>query len=316
MNSTLYESLTLDMPAMAKLLRSKGRGNDKVLAHITKREAKKLKKEGGSGTINPDTGLPEFDDGFTPIDTTQGGITTEAGQGQPTQPAATEPTAPVAAQAGGDIGLTPGAQQTGGGIDFGNVPTGGPGVNLGSQAPARTGVQLPVTQPTTISDVAQQAVTPTPTPTTEEPSITDKLAKALGTTPGKLGLGLAQGAFGAYQASQAQKQGQQAKKEMQALATPYQEQGKQLVAQAQAGQLSPQSQQALDAAKAQLQQGIESRGGVGQAQAARQLQDMTANLLQNQLNLGLQISGIGDQIAQGAIKVLPFAQFCQEIVIP
>jgi hypothetical protein len=49
-------------------VRSKGRGRDKVLAHITPREAKKLKREGGSGTINPDTGLPEFDDGvdFTP----------------------------------------------------------------------------------------------------------------------------------------------------------------------------------------------------------------------------------------------------------
>jgi len=62
MKSALFESLKLDMPAMAEVLRSKGRGNDKVLAHITKREAKKLKKEGGSGTINPETGLPEFDD--------------------------------------------------------------------------------------------------------------------------------------------------------------------------------------------------------------------------------------------------------------
>jgi hypothetical protein len=35
-----------------------------MLAHITPREAAMLKARGGSGTINPDTGLPEFDDGF------------------------------------------------------------------------------------------------------------------------------------------------------------------------------------------------------------------------------------------------------------
>ena len=57
MKGALFESLQLDMPAMAELLRTKGRGGDKVLAHITPREAKKLKKEGGSGTINPETGL-------------------------------------------------------------------------------------------------------------------------------------------------------------------------------------------------------------------------------------------------------------------
>ena len=40
--------------------RKKGRHGDTVLAHINPLEAKMLKKAGGSGTINPDTGLPEF----------------------------------------------------------------------------------------------------------------------------------------------------------------------------------------------------------------------------------------------------------------
>jgi methylmalonyl-CoA mutase cobalamin-binding subunit len=54
----------LDLKSLAQLLRSRGRGNDKILAHITAREAKRLKDEGGSGTINPDTGLPEYADDY------------------------------------------------------------------------------------------------------------------------------------------------------------------------------------------------------------------------------------------------------------
>jgi len=45
---------------MAQYLASKGRRGDTMLAHITPEEAEMLKSMGGSGTINPDTGLPEF----------------------------------------------------------------------------------------------------------------------------------------------------------------------------------------------------------------------------------------------------------------
>ena len=45
---------------MAKYLASKGRNGDTMLAHITPSEARLLKAMGGSGTINPETGLPEF----------------------------------------------------------------------------------------------------------------------------------------------------------------------------------------------------------------------------------------------------------------
>jgi hypothetical protein len=40
--------------------RKKGRNGDTILAHINPLEAMMLKKAGGSGTINPNTGLPEF----------------------------------------------------------------------------------------------------------------------------------------------------------------------------------------------------------------------------------------------------------------
>jgi hypothetical protein len=44
----------------AEALRQQGRGGDTVLAHINPQEAAMLKAMGGSGTINPATGLPEF----------------------------------------------------------------------------------------------------------------------------------------------------------------------------------------------------------------------------------------------------------------
>lgn len=43
-----------------KELQKKGRYGDTILAHINPQEAMLLKLAGGSGTINPDTGLPEF----------------------------------------------------------------------------------------------------------------------------------------------------------------------------------------------------------------------------------------------------------------
>ena len=46
---------------MAKRLAAKGRNGDTMLAHINPSEAQMLKQAGGSGKINPDTGLMAFD---------------------------------------------------------------------------------------------------------------------------------------------------------------------------------------------------------------------------------------------------------------
>lgn len=47
---------------LAEMIRKMGRGKDRILAHITPEEAVMLKRMGGSGRINPMTGLPEFQD--------------------------------------------------------------------------------------------------------------------------------------------------------------------------------------------------------------------------------------------------------------
>lgn len=48
------------MMDLAQQLEQKGRGGDTMLAHITPEEAQLLADRGGSATINPETGLPEF----------------------------------------------------------------------------------------------------------------------------------------------------------------------------------------------------------------------------------------------------------------
>ena len=60
----------LDLKALAEMLRRQGRGQDTILAHITPQEAALLKSRGGAGTMNPATGLPEFEINYwqTPVD--------------------------------------------------------------------------------------------------------------------------------------------------------------------------------------------------------------------------------------------------------
>lgn len=50
----------VDLKATAKKIQAKGRHGDTMLAHINPQEALLLKLAGGSGTINPETGLPEY----------------------------------------------------------------------------------------------------------------------------------------------------------------------------------------------------------------------------------------------------------------
>jgi hypothetical protein len=50
----------MSMMALAQQLQTQGRGGDTILAHITPEEAQLLESRGGAGTLNPNTGLPEY----------------------------------------------------------------------------------------------------------------------------------------------------------------------------------------------------------------------------------------------------------------
>jgi len=49
-----------ELTPVSKAISNYGRNGDTMLAHITPAEARMLRRKGGSGTINPKTGLPEF----------------------------------------------------------------------------------------------------------------------------------------------------------------------------------------------------------------------------------------------------------------
>ena len=61
-NMTAAEYLMSMSPRSYKSLAEQGRNGDTILAHINPREANLLKNLGGSGSVNPNTGLREFYD--------------------------------------------------------------------------------------------------------------------------------------------------------------------------------------------------------------------------------------------------------------
>jgi len=306
MSKVLMESLKMDLPALAEMLRSKGRGKDSVLAHITPKEAALLKRRGGRGSKNPETGLLEFDDGMdtTPIEQAPA----------PVEQQAPAPTETSTQDTSGGYGISTGAPQT---PLFTGAPEAGTLVsqpyNPDLSATTQYGIQA-APPSITPSGLAQTqpfgtiAGTPTPTVdtgTTKTPqSFTDKLTASLTdpTNLARLGLAGGLGLFGASQARKTAGQNQAVQGQEQAIAQPYQTQGQALVGAAQRGELSPQSQQAYNAAKAQLAQSQANRGGVGAEQTANQLASIYQTLLNNQYTYGLQVAGIGDNISLGAIK--------------
>ena len=319
----------MDLRALAQVLRSKGRGRDTVLAHITPREAQMLKDRGGRGSINPDTGLPEFEDfggfagadyGFTPSYTPDMGAAaasppdmgfsvapqTDAGMFGFTAPQAdagavsAEPYSAYVAPA-----AVPGAP--GGPV----VPGGSAALNIGATAGAAPGVSampqgVPMDVESTVPTAAQaqqQALA--------QRGLLGQVGDWLGQPKNLLGLGgvLGMGGLGLLQRQQAMQQAAAAQKQIGALGKPLQQQGQQLISQAQAGSLSPASMQSYQAAQAQLAQNVARTGGVGAAQAASQLEMIRQQLLNNQLQLGMQQLAAGNQyVYQGIMAGLNTSQ--------
>jgi len=294
----------LDMKALAQVLRAQGRGRDTVLAHITPAEARKLKREGGAGTINPATGLPEFQDGdyfdFGGSEAYQAGTPeTYYGSAETYYP----PVDPYANQ---------------------------PAIEVGGEAPAAASEFLtPVSAPATAAPAAAAPVTAAPStspgaeppmqpafiygepagpPAPEQPGYFERLGTSLEkqlsdpATLARLGLGLGTGALGLLQQQRAAGAARQAKRETAAIGAPYRAQGQELIEQARRGEMSPASMQAYQAAQAQIAQQTARQGGVGAAQGAATLERLRAQLLQNQYNLGLNVANIGDRYLAGAIQ--------------
>ena len=302
---------TSDLAAIAAMLTSKGRGNDTLLAHITPREAEILKAAGGSGTTNPETGLLEFYDDFEAMPSSQAEFAQYQQEAQPSPvsqgnvvgtelPSLAAETAPAEAPVAPTSPLYAPPSATKFGYSYGVQPTGGAGLtapvstDFGPSVPPSLGLGYGVRDTLTPSAASETTSRPP-----EKSGFLDKLTTE---QMARLGLAGGLGIYGAQQAKKGGQQAQQAASEQRAVGAPYQAQGQELQRAAQAGELTPTSQQSFQALQARLAQGAESRGGVGAAQVAAQSEAYRQQLLSQQYNLGLQVSNIGDQIALGAIK--------------
>lgn len=333
----------LDMPGLAQMLASKGRKGDTMLAHITPQEAALLKARGGAGTTNPDTGLPEFYDGFNISDYADfdapnirtGGYATRAqpelsyGFNAPATREYSDPTQQkaidqyrgsatpypavtrnqtmddrFAAQAIAETEFPSGMAAR---PDLGRVDLAQPSTYF-----TPTGYVNPFQYEMERSDYSP----PPPDLVTKPPGFLDRIGQRLQQpeTLEKLGLAGLQALPGILASRQAAQQGREAKAEMQRLAAPYQQQGQALLQQAQRGELTAPAQQQIQALQARAAQGVAARGGVGAEQAAAQVEAFRQQLLQGQYEMGLKVANIGDQIAAGAIRTgLSADQYVNEL---
>jgi len=274
-----------DVRQIARLLQKKAPPGH-MLAYINQEEADLLKARGGSGKPHADTGIPSFD---------EEGIGS-AYQYQPqdysTPPAIFTPEGP-------SVPLT---------SVTGAAPSPVTEVDVTQPSFADTSVAPRFQTPREIGSFPGGSAQPTPPslqPVKQDRDLLGKAAEATGfseDTLKRLGIGGLQALVGGMQARQASQAGQAGKEEMAAMAAPYRAQAQDIISKAQRGELTPVGQQQLQAVQAQAAQGAEKRGGVGAQQAMAQVEAFRQQLLQQQYDYGLKLSGIADNIALGAIK--------------
>lgn len=326
MSRTLNKSLGTDLVALAQVLRSHGRRGDSVLAHITPKEAALLKRRGGSGTINPDTGLPEFFE-YGEEDVMGGFYDINAGESYtPEQVAEQYPEY----YPGGEL---PQEDQV-------TMYTPGGAAAYIPEQEDYSGFAYP-TAPAAAAPAATPAGRAAAPGAPEKPGFVEKLGSYLSDPANlaKLGLLGGLGLFGAKQGQQASQQGQAvagqiremappvlarseiAQKqygdiaqgirgstalnaaELASLGAPQRELGLRLMSQAESGNLSPANMKALNALKAVARQNASKRGGVGAMQAGVAEQEATANLLQQQLQQGVGTYQQGAGYSASAIQL-------------
>jgi hypothetical protein len=333
---------SLDLKALAQVLQSKGRKGDTILAHINPKEMMKLAQEGGSGTINPDTGLPEFYSYYDDYgaDSYMAGSNYEAPSYQaapdytPTQSYSNESDFYTG---GGYVPEDYTPQYTQGRTDYTPsylkdmdvaqyLPQASTGYGVepvdyasptndflyrgeGTATPLYQGSQaeMAAIQRATNPELAQTGAADASKPDTRSylKQLTDYIKDKTDLsdeTLKKLGIAGVTSLAGLITSNKARDQGQEGKKEMAALAAPYRARGEELTSAAMRGELTPQNQQSLQAAQAKIAQDIQGRGGAGTQQAAMQIENLRQQMIANQYDLGLKVSSIADNVALGAIK--------------
>lgn len=300
---------------LAEMLRQLGRGRDTVLAHITPEEAQMLMDAGGSGDINPNTGLPEFQEDYgqllasefnefdpymgQPVTSASGGITPEA-ESYYTQNAVR--------QAPGQLNFEPADQFFG--QDFQTQPEIDIGFGPGRFAPEYTPRDVAGMAPDQFQRQMQmagvdqgylrnaaQAVEDTAAQARELARQYPTVAKMLGTGATTLPA--------LINAIRQKRQAERSADELRALGAPLRAQGEALRQQALAGQLTPQQAAQQEAARARLRQAGSTRGATTGTQAGMiesQLGRQRAQLSETNLNNAIKQLNLANAYDEAAIR--------------
>jgi hypothetical protein len=293
-------SVGADVRQIAALLQAKA-PQGHMLAYITPQEAALLKAQGGSGEPDPETGIPSFQEEYDGNEFYSVADMPQESYAGPSSEADTVGFQPqfsetISAAPPPEISTFPMGSQFEPTItqDIAPAPI-APGLNAPVPADIQQYMDIGAGRATALPDLAPA----------QDLGLMDRAAKATGLskdTLARLGITGVQALLGGRQAAQAREAGQAGRREIQAVAAPYQAKGQELQAAAQRGELTPTGQQAIAAARAQAAQGAERRGGVGAQQTEMQVQALRQQLLSQQYDYGLKLSGIGDQMALGAIR--------------
>ena len=300
-----------DVRQIARLLQAKAPENH-MLAYITPEEAQLLKDRGGSGMPDPQTGIPTY---YVPESQYVDPNDFQYMQNQ------VYDYGDVRAEPAPDVStdyLTPTQKMSSSGLSFDNTVGLTPSVftqpnmaegTLGFQQPSTfefvPKINLPPTPYYDVTAGKQLTDLSAPARPESEKGVMARLSEATGLkedTLARLGLGGITALLNAPTIKKAREQSQRGRQDMEALAAPYLQKGAELQRQAQAGELTPVARQQLQASQAQAAQAAASRGGVGAQQTAARIEALRSQLLQQQYDYGLKLSGIGDQISLGAIK--------------
>lgn len=286
----------LDLKALAEMLRRQGRGQDTILAHITPQEAALLKSRGGAGTMNPATGLPEFENGDF------------LGNYEDMAPAG---------QQGFDnqVFLPETVSQP---IDMSNAFIYSAPTDTMDQAQAQPQFEPAMTRsfapqmaampnefvgPQQVRDFKQEAIDQGAAPGRSfEDMLKTGAKQVLGTREGLAGLGTAAALFQARQAGQQARRMQQ---ELSQIGAPNRALGQEMIARGQRGELTPVQMQQMAALDARQKQQLAQRGltsGTAQQQQQARMQEMQQRGAQDLIDQGIKIAGIGDQYQAAAIR--------------
>jgi hypothetical protein len=295
---------------LAEMLRQLGRGRDTVLAHITPEEAQMLMDAGGSGDINPNTGLPEFqeEDFFGSEFDPYGGQAVTSASGGITPEAEAYYTQNAFQQAPGQSNFGPADQFFG--QEFQATPEMDIGFGPGRFAPEYTPRDVAGMAPDQFQRQMQmagvdqgylrnaaQAVEDTAAQARELARQYPTVAKMLGTGATTLPA--------LINAIRQKRQAERSADELRALGAPLRAQGEALRQQALAGQLTPQQAAQQEAARARLRQAGASRGattGTQQAMIEGQLGRSRAQLSETNLNNAIKQLNLANAYDEAAIR--------------